>query len=265
MPWQELQPGTLKHLTDNQFTTLNQPPVRCFLTGDAHRTPPFLWTEACDEVKNHFIDLMNEGRLCAHVEDFQDRVSENSVPSWLSPLHQQKKIFGWEFDVFKLIGNMTPVYIKLAQINIDYRNHLDEIVNLNESLIVMDSLLYQIGSPLFFANLLVELEPFKEYFEAFKVFNSSKKNRLLKKQFPRKKSLESEYIRFLGKYNYYGTREARDYANPFIAARLSKAMDKYPNDTHLITCGETHLKVNAIQDFIKIPNDEKGVWDSAKE
>ena len=106
MVWEVLKPCTLWKLTDKTLETeltKQWPKIQFFLTGDAHRDPPFLWAvrEECSILRNHFLTLMDQELLCAHVEKLSNEVTIRCVPGELSQLYAQNRIFGWEPDIFR--------------------------------------------------------------------------------------------------------------------------------------------------------------------
>ena len=101
MPWRTLASGTLKGLSDEKLGTTLTPMPRFFMTGDGHRQPPFGWTNACKQLRAHFMTLIASKMLCAHVEEHAEQVEGTSVPNWLAVLYDQRRIFGWELTIYR--------------------------------------------------------------------------------------------------------------------------------------------------------------------
>ncbi len=245
MPWIVVPDGTLRGLTDQtvgDYLRGDAAMPRFFLTGDGHREPPFRWTNSCPAVRMHFVTLLTNGQLCAHVELHQADVNYDSVPSYLSILRDQGKLFGWELSIYKdlmppmelaneLVANGPPDNMQQAA---------GEMVAFERMFIRVHSRLASIGNPPTMALVYQNAQTYKDYF--FRVAH---------KGAARNMATEAAYYQFLRNF----TRDSmalRTVVNPAIAANINARIQQFPNDTHLITCGDAHIRHNPLQNFIGI-------------
>lgn len=253
MPWNQVATGTLSGLTDATVDkTFGTGIPQFFMTGDGHRSPPFGWTMRCNRLKLHFLDLMANGRLCAHVELHQDQVKENSVPGELLPLFNQQKIFGWELAIYKDLQPLMEQSMTLAG-DLAGRvptEQVRSVVAFDRELVRVHALLHQVGNPPGLAAAMRQHEPYRTYYQGRA--NGQ----------PQNLDTEQQYLQFL--IQYHNTAMAlRTGLNNYIGTNITRNINLHPNCTHIITCGDAHITRNNLTQYVLIPAAAQGVADAA--
>jgi hypothetical protein len=213
-----------------QFPPDSKP--RAYMTGDGHRKPPFEWA-AQGVWAGLFKQLIERNEICCHVETFSGQVKPDSVPELFEPVLCNHKVFGFEPDVFQI---------------------LKEIINNN----------YEIR-PKIESGEDVKLSIIREVFNA--MWNVGRLKYLVdeakeaKRQVDNIKKLGVDPVpakalplwsEFLSKYNN-AAMELRTGVNHEFGANIQKIIQKFPNDVHMITCGDAHIKVNPLYQYIQLP------------
>ena len=259
MPWRILEPGTLRGLTNDNFATVLSPMPRIFLTGDAHRTPPFRWTMASDASKIHFLTLMADNRLCAHVEEFQDQVNDHSIPPELAPLLHQERVFGWELPIFRGLHELMEASMKLvAEVPDAGPGLLAKVRALIDNMARVRRQMGSVGNPVQISATMLEPRDYLVYFEAIDGGGVRNKDR------------EAQFVALLKRF-INEAMALRTQVNPYISARIQAKIDELPADcVHIITCGNAHLIQTdeipdpPVQDSLNI-GDSPGVVDASQQ
>jgi hypothetical protein len=264
MPWLRVADGTLRSLTDGDIGVfLDRPQLvpRFFLTGDGHRDPPFEWTKSCPRLALHFFNLVQSGRLCAHVEQYPEDVKSTSLPTNLRYIFEVGKVFGWELRIF---GLLQPSMEFVTSITADYQEKAREASSMDSKKAVQDidkfvtlfdpanANLAEVGNPDCLRNIKTQLSIFRSYFKCV--------------GWPGKSlNLATEY-KFYELLKNFGrdTMSLRTTANPFMAQNIWQNIQKYPHDTHIITCGNNHILDNPLQNYLPLPNGAVGIIDAAQ-
>lgn len=255
MPWRRLSKGTLKTLSDAALDRTLSTMPRFFLTGDGHGHPPFEWTNACPRLQTHFKNLMNQGKLCAHVEEFQDQVTDRSIPLELCQLYDQGRVFGWELEIYRDLLPIMGAYYEIAPV-IEATDDEDvifpligQIVDLDRRMSRVRERLSEIGNPASLDRLGLESARYTKYFEGLK---QRPKNR--------DRALEQAYARFLREY-WAEADKLRTVVNPSIGAKIHKKIIEYSECTHIISCGNEHISDNPLYNYIPLSDGVEGVVD----
>jgi hypothetical protein len=225
-----------------------------FMTGDGHRHPPFAWTMACTNLRLRFQTLMSQQQLCAHVEQHQDAVTDNSVPVLLQPLFLQGRVFGWELEIYRHLQPVMEQCMTLAEeVDAGRRTPADllrDVVALDRDVIRIHGLLWQIGNPTGLSGAMAQHEQYRQYYQG------------LSKGQPRNRATETQYQQFL--LNYHRTTMAlRTEVNQFIGNNIQKVVDRFPTCTHIITCGDAHITHNPLAQYVQLPGGAAGVVDAS--
>jgi len=252
MPWQNLANGALWGLTNATLATLGNPLPRFFMTGDGHRSPPFLWTAVCSDLKLHFQNLMLSGMLCVHVEQHPEDVGEASVPGFLMLLANAGRIFGWELAIYKDLLPIMTQCMDLAGSSLVPSQVVDDVVRLDKAIIRMNALLWQIGNPLALQGAPARSLAFRQYYEG-----------VAHKGQARIPATEMQFGQFL--LGYHNTAMGlRTDVNPYIGLNIQKIVNQYPNCTHLIACGDAHITQNNLSQYVTTtPPGAAGVVDGS--
>lgn len=246
MGWKVLKSGTLWKLTDETLETeLTEqwPKILFFLTGDAHRKPPFLWAvrKECSVLRNHFLTLMEQELLCAHVEEFPDKVTMNCVPDELRGLHTQNHIIGWELSIFRDLRSVMEQCDELrSKRELNPFEVLSDVVALDREINRVQALLHQIGNPEIFRKLNKFSFLYRQHYQ-----------RVSDKVIERNIAIEEKYRRFLSDY-FLAAMEQRTAAHRYVAMNIVKNINQHPECTHLITIGDAHLLTNPVYNYINL-------------
>lgn len=250
MPWRLLTPCTLKTLTDADIGTAFPGGFpQYFMTGDGHRIPPFNWALQPPGLKVHLLTQMAQGKLCAHVEQHPEDVTEESVPPALYPLFLIKRVFGWELDVYRYIGKtMATCWALMGDVGTKAPAATAQAVaNLHQQMTEVQNRLGEIGNPPVHGGGLAAHAPFLQYYSGNPAPNAA---------------ADEQYQVFLKDYfNWAMGLRTTDGVHHAIAANIKKVTDQYPDSTHLITCGNEHILTNALYNFIILPDGYEGVAD----
>ena len=254
MPWQNVHAGTLAALTDATVTTFlgqGTPIPRFFMTGDGHANPPFMWTMACPAIKLHFQTLMGNHQLFAHVEQQQEDVSDASVPVLLQPLYEQKRIYGWELDIYReLIIPMNLALELIGQVgDVPPSGLVPDVVALDRELIRLQAMLHAIGNPASLQQAAATSFVYRQYYQ-----------RAAKPDGVRNLVIERNYQTFLQDYSR-ATMALRTQANRYIGLKIQNVLNLYPTATHLITCGDAHILHDPLAVYITLPGAALGLVD----
>ena len=264
MPWRRVADGTLRSLTDGDVAAyLDQPQQvpRFFLTGDAHRDPPFEWTRSCPRLALHFLNLVQAGTLCAHVEQYPEDVTSTSLPTNLRYIHEVGKVFGWELGIFRLLQpsmefviSITADYQEraLGKSQMDSKKAVRDIDRFIKLFDPANACLAEIGNPNCLRDVKTHLTVFRSYF-----------NWVGWPGTPVNLATEYNFFKLLQNFGR-DTMTLRTTANPYMAQNIWQNIQKYPNDTHIITCGNNHILDNPIQHYLPLPNGAIGIIDAAQ-
>jgi hypothetical protein len=255
MPWNLVQAGTLNALTDQTLAAMmpgDTPVPRFFMTGDGHDHPPFAWTDACGTLRAHFQTLILADRLCLHVEELQSAVDHTSVPERLMGLVDRQRVFGWELSVF---GALAPAYETCNELEAHGNYQPTAVtyamaVELDRAIVKAHPLLWELANPPALFNGRTISWQYREY-----------SRRVLGGLVPRNLATEAQYAGMVHNYRQ-AVMVARITGNPTIGRKIQGVIDRFPDSTHLITCGDAHILHNPLQNFVRIPQNVTGIVDA---
>ena len=120
-----IDPSKEMSIAAKQFPDEYTPMV--YITGDGHRTPPFKWATD-DTWADFFKQFVGMNKICCHVETFSDEVKATSVPKLFEPVFHNRKVFGFEPNVFKTIKEIILFNMDMrSNISFDLPQPLSEI------------------------------------------------------------------------------------------------------------------------------------------
>ncbi|MCP4344662.1 MAG: hypothetical protein GY795_03935 [Desulfobacterales bacterium] len=270
MPWLELKAGGLTDPNEEQNLTVinSKHNVSVFLTGDGHSEPPFLWTEHSVLTRDILPKLINKNLVCAYVETYNNEVTADDVPDWMLKVFQNKKVFGWELDFFRLIKDLNDAS-QNWRMNLNNKKY-----DHNKALITIDGLLEQVikrrgevnmtgkmlnAAQSFRTNskpYIVESQGYMSYAASF--VHTPKKNE------QKKNPTHNDYNRLAEQSRNVKDEllNLRDRCNRSFAASIWKYMKNYEHHLHFIACGDAHVKIDPIQNYLNLPKKETGIVDS---
>lgn len=280
MAWQRKNSGTLGTLTDDTLSSIHvsgeMPKV--FLTGDAHRQPPFQWIESCKKLKQHFQELIRQNQLWVYVEEFQDKIEFGHVPALLHPLIGTQRMVGWEpqvywhiYKVMKVYGQLLPA-IWAGELDGKDSNDLPKLIKrLDEvhlHICLAENLLGTIGRP----TELMKATAHEEHLNHYKYCHEASPKSFVQRwttgwRVPPKPPKPAKlYSKFLKEYHDAGdSLRISEAVQRAIGVGIGKQITSHPGCTHLISCGEDHIVCRQpLQEFIKLPARVNGVVDSDK-
>ena len=204
--------------------------------------------------------LIARQMLCAHVEEYAEQVKDTSVPTWLSVLFDQRRIFGWELTIYRDLGPIMDKCMELMAVVGAGRDLpasvIKDIVALDREMSRVQELLSQVGNPSTFQNVVAQSASYKRYFEGI----SRKSYYVIGQPKPRQPAIEQQYITFLLGY-HTAAMSLRISANRYIGNSIQRVINKYPNCTHIITCGNAHITTDPLAQYITLPTGVEGVVD----
>jgi hypothetical protein len=205
---------------------------KAYMTGDGHRKPPFEWA-AQGRWPDFFKQFIEKNKICCHVETFSDAQLAGSVHELFEPVLANRKVFGFEPDVFKFLKEIINYnYVMRPSIESGQDQKLSDIK--------------QVFNAIWLVGRLRYLED--EATEAKKQVDNIKKlgvDPIPAKALPL-------WSAFLSKYNN-AAMELRTVVNNEIGANMQRIINKFPDHVHMITCGDAHIKVNPLYQHIRLP------------
>ncbi|WP_146041284.1 hypothetical protein [Pseudomonas sp. MPR-ANC1] len=224
-----------------------------FLTGDAHREPPFRWA-ARGVWANFFQPLIAANKIVCHVEQYPRAVSLQSVPPLFAPVFTNGKVFGWEHEVFPIIENLMKNYMNNANC---FPSAVS--VGLIKGVLGDSARVAEMGFLKAEYQAIVDFaKPFvgeKSAFEKFQAFVSSSST---VKPIP---STDGAKFKELYSTYYRAGMELRTGIHQHIAPRIQHLINTYSDHMHLITCGDAHLLVNPLYLYLQPPTGCFGIVD----
>ena len=211
-----------------------------FMTGDGHRSPPFAWTSR-GPWPHFFAALVNDDKICCHVELYSDAVNATSVPHNLTQVFANNKVFGWEPEVYKTI---QPILEDLMR--------LRPKAHLGDSLDKAD--LRQLTSAMFRVHNMGYLMP--EGLFAMKFWDKARAS----PKDPVPPSALPGLPEFLDHYDRTAM-QLRTGINNVIGRNIQSKINQFPDHIHLITCGDAHIIHNPLYNFIDPPAGIFGIAD----
>lgn len=255
MAWRKLDPRTLATLTDKSLKSIQfsgkMPTV--FVTGDAHRNPPFRWIDSCrsDTLKRHFEDLVNQGQLCVHVEQYKNQIKTDSVPKSLRKLIGMQRIFGWELEVYRyfqeVMRECSPNgrgLLELDDRKVPNSYLIKSLEDVHRNICEADKRLKDIGYP---TTLKGKMEAHGEYLKYYKHLRDESRPKSIVGKLttgwgakPTKPS--KNYLTFLQEYSTAANKlRTSPSVHTAIARKIQSTINVHSGCTHLITCGSKHL------------------------
>lgn len=217
-----------------------------FLTGDAHREPPFQWA-AQGVWADFFGPLIEDNKIVCHVEQYPRDVTRQSVPPLFAPVFDRGKVFGWEHSVFPILENLMKNYYNKAQdfpanVMVAFvQGMLDDCKKVAD----MGFLKAEYKALTDFARPYVgERTGFEKFQDLFSA-PPSPTTRLSAKDGGKFKELYSNYVK--------AGMGLRTGIHPYIAPSIQHLIDTYRDHMHLITCGDAHLLVNPLYQYLHPP------------
>ena len=106
------------------------------------------------------------------VEELPDQVSDQSVPAWLSKLNGQRRIFGWELEVYRHLNPImqacTGLIEAVAHLQPDDKvpaKLIQDVVTLDNDMSLVQRRLSDVGNPIALRNFGGRSAQYKTYFE----------------------------------------------------------------------------------------------------
>ncbi|MFJ4195415.1 hypothetical protein [Pseudomonas sp. NPDC089534] len=222
-----------------------------FLSGDAHRKPPFQWA-AQGVWADFFGPLIEDNKIVCHVEQYPRAVTRESVPPLFGPVFDRGKVFGWEHAVFPYIENLMRNYYKKVQ---DFPHAVS--VGYIRAVLVDTSSVAQMGFLRAEHQAIVDFaKPYVEKKTGVQALFSSSPA-------PTKLIAPKDGLKFKELYFAYveAGMELRTGIHPLIAPAIQRLIDTYRDHMHLITCGGAHLLFNPLYQYLQPPVGSFGIVD----
>ncbi|HJQ59362.1 MAG TPA: hypothetical protein VJ890_20820 [Vineibacter sp.] len=265
MPWNPPRAGVaLEAITDQIWNTHYVPAMpRFFLSGDGHADPPFTWAVGgkSQAMTAHFRILAGQNQLCLHVETFQDSVGQDDVPFHLSAAFGNKRVFGWEPPVFKVVDAALRAISTVSSEVLNARPASNKAVH--DAVAAVDRslgvIVTKVGTDIpnncdrRVINAAATWAPVKKYLDG--VYGSGGVLDLVRsRSLVNTRSTQAHTAAMQALSD--GLMTLRDSMNPTIAAMIEAKISQYPNHTHLIACGYGHIKSAnpLLQNCIRIGN-----------
>ncbi len=243
MTWTVLNNGALSDLNDSNYeTVLGTPFPKFFMSGDGHRNPPFQWVSHCPALKIRLQEQLLAHTLWVHVEQQPGEVTESSLPSSLALAFPNGRVFGWELSLYQKLNKVMQDCLQMAPEAI----HQNEAVGLTGEMLEVQAIVSQFANPANMTGLLPQIERFHDHY----VTNAG----------GRDATTDAAYSQFLMQYNN-AAMQLRTDANPEIGRNIQSKIDQNPGSIHLITCGDAHLTVNPLYNYVQLPPGTRGVVD----
>lgn len=225
-----------------------------YMTGDGHRDPPFNWTN--NGIWGTFwTDIVQQNKICCHVETYANRVTAQSVPLNLRPVQLNGKVFGWEPEFYKIVQDVMeelPILI------------LKDCLSLNDIHYITREM-FRISN---LGYLGAEGNEAMEFFDRARVLARMGRMLPCPTDEPILKtglfSLQGhDFNTFLRNYltRTYWLRTA---INNVIGANIQRVINLYPDHVHLITCGDAHITNNPLYNFVRPPLGTFGTADQSR-
>ncbi|MBK5417404.1 hypothetical protein [Pseudomonas sp. TH31] len=74
-------------------------------------------------------------------------------------------------------------------------------------------------------------------------------------------AVEAQYT-VMGHNYRRAAMDARITGNPNIGRKNQGAIDRFPDSSHLIACGDAHILHNPLQNFVHLPENVAGIVDA---
>jgi hypothetical protein len=214
-----------------------------FMTGDGHRHPPFEWSNR-GVWKGFFAKLVEDNKICCHVETFADDVKVDSVPKHLEAAFYNQKVFGWEPEFYKIIQRTIETAINLL---------LQMTQGESMALTDINALARDLGQ----VQQLGYLADESRMAQAFALKAARAKAATVTPD------QMGGYDVFLKEYKNVGM-SLRTGINDVIGANIQRVIKRYPDHMHFITCGDAHIITNPLQRYIEPPIGTFGIADAGK-
>lgn len=213
-----------------------------FMTGDGHRNPPFQWVDR-GVWKGSFKDLVDDDKVCCHVETYSDAVNINCVPSSLVKVFLNGKVFGWEPDFYKILQVIMETALDmLVEASRTSKYSKNDIHFVTKEMYRVHHQGHLIGE----GRLAMTFWDIARSYNVQQVSSSSLPG----------------FTDFLKHYQKQAMK-LRTLIHPQIAGRIQKRIDEFPDHLHLITCGDAHVKINPLYGYIKPATGTFGVADQS--
>jgi hypothetical protein len=227
-----------------QFPSEYTPMV--YMTGDGHRTPPFKWATT-DTWADFFTQFIGMNKICCHVETFSDEVKASSVPKLFEPVFHNHKVFGFEPNVFKTIMDIIHFIWEIRpKISIGEAQSLSVI----RSVITQMSAVHDMG------YLRNEGENAMKQWDQIRGLGK-------KGWDPVPAKALSYFSLFLSEYND-AAMNLRTVVNDEMGAKIQRIIKQFPDHIHMITCGDAHIYMNPLYQYIQPPLGCFGIADKQK-
>jgi hypothetical protein len=214
-----------------------------YMTGDGHRKPPFQWATQ-DVWSGFFKQFIAINKICCHVETFSDEVLATSVTKLFEPVFYNLKVFGFEPDVFKILKEIILFNMDMRpKISMGQSQPLSEIRFITKEMWRVHDLGYLQNEG-------------KEAMRQWDKIKGMGYDPVPAKALP-------IFSDFLSAYNN-AAMELRTVVNNEIGANIQRIITKFPDHLHMITCGDAHIYVNPLYNYIEPPVGCFGIADEHK-
>ncbi len=215
-----------------------------YMTGDAHRTPPFQWTTR-PQWAGLFAEAVDSNLVCCHVEMFEDDATRAVLPDILMRVHKNGKVFATEPEVFRTLQQiMEAIPDVLMGLSSNERQSQATIR--------------------FFANAMWRVRDMgymrDEAAAMMAIWDQVRSRTGMPRPDPVPVNATPTLQNLLRDYNRTAMR-LRTGIHPVIGAMIQRRIVQYPDHIHLITCGDAHIINNPLYNYIQPPLGTFGIAD----
>jgi hypothetical protein len=215
-----------------------------YMTGDAHRTPPFQWTTR-PQWAGLFTQAVDSNVVCCHVETFEDEVRRTVLPDILRRVHQNGKVFATEPEVFRtLLQIMRAIMEVLPELAFNQPQSQATIRYLANAMWRVRDMGYMRGE----ADAMMA------------IWDQVRSRTGVPKPDPVPVAATPTLLNLLRNYNQ-DAMQLRTGIHPVIGAMIQRRIVQYPDHIHLITCGDAHIIDNPLYNYIQPPAGTFGIAD----
>lgn len=215
-----------------------------FMTGDAHRTPPFQWTTR-PHWAGFFVEAVESNAICCHVEMFAEDAKRAVLPDILVRVQQNGKVFDTEPEVFRTLKDILEA-IPEATSPLGFHQPLPQ------------------ATIRFFANAMWRVRDMGylrlEATAMMGIWDQVRSQTGMPRPDPVPAASVPTLLNLLRQYNL-AAMQLRTGIHNVIGATIQRRIVQYPDHIHLITCGDAHIIDNPLYNYIQPPVGTFGIAD----
>ncbi len=190
-----------------------------FMTGDGHAIPGFQWTGR-GVWRGFFDELVEDNKICCHVETFADTVTAQRVPVWFRTVYDNQKVFGWEPGFYKSIGEvLKTIQDVLGELAMEHAIPLNDIRYISRNAMLARDL----------GQLRARGLEARQQFEKLSSLNVD----------PIPAKALPQFLQFIRDYRD-DAMNLRTNIHHIVGPTIQQRIDEFPDHMHLITCGNAH-------------------------